>query len=188
VIRPLADDDLSQALPLAEEAVGTGWVTADDLTPGPGRRVVVAEVDGRVVGVASGRLDGPGALIGHRHAAVREAMRAALAPGDRTLLLLDLAAVAPGARGRGLYRALLDDRIARGAREGAALAVAFGWTPPDGCHIAPAMERGGFTARAEVAGFFRDASVAADARCPACGPPPCGCSAVLFVRRIAPGR
>lgn len=97
--------------------------------------------------------------------------------------MLDLAAVAPAARGRGHYRALLADRLTWGAARGAGHALAFGWTPPDGCHIAAAMEGAGFVARAPLPGFFHTASIETGALCPACGNP-CRCAAVLFTRPI----
>ena len=116
---------------------------------------------------------------------MRAALRAEIGPATPTLVFLKMAVVAPPARGRGLYGALLEDRIAWGRREGADLAIALGWTPPDGCHIAPAMARAGFAALAEIPGAYRSESVSAGAVCPVCGPPPCECSGVLFSRWIA---
>jgi GNAT superfamily N-acetyltransferase len=185
MIRPIADEDLGVALTIAEEGLGVGWLGLDDLRPTPGRRVVVAEHDGRVAGVASAVLRDVEGLLEAARADVGAALRAEIGPSSTpTLVLLDMAVVAPSARGRGLYRALLDDRIAWGRREGADLAIALGWTPPDGCHIAPAMARAGFTALAEVAGAYRSSSLSAGAACAACGPPPCECASILFSRWI----
>ncbi len=185
MVRPLAEDDLAVALAIVEEGIGVGWVSADDLRPKPGRRVVVAEHDGRVAGVATAVLRNAGALVEAAHPDVRAALRGEIGTATSTLLVLDMAVVAPAARGRGLYGALVGDRIAWGGREGASVAIALGWAPPDGCHIAPAMARAGFAALAEIAGVYASASVSAAAVCPACGDPPCECAAVLFSRRIA---
>ncbi len=183
MIRPLADADLLQALAIAQEAVGPGWAERGDLLPDPLRRVVVAVDAEGLVGVATAGLKEAGGLLRHRDPRVGRALGEAGIAGHETLLLLDLAAVAPSARGRGHYRALLDDRLAWGARAGALHALAFGWTPPDGCHIARAMELAGFVNRAELPGFFHEASIQTGALCPECGNP-CTCSAVVFTRPI----
>ena len=189
VIRPIADADLAPALAIAQEAVGPGWAEAQDLIADPPvrRRVVVAEEHGALVGVATAGLRDAIDLLRHRDPRVGRALTGAGIPGDSILLLLDLAAVVPAARGRGHYRALLDDRLAWGAREGASHALAFGWTPPDGCHIAPAMNRAGFTRHADLPGFFHRASIETGALCPACGNP-CRCGAAVFTRPIGPRR
>lgn len=66
--------------------------------------------------------------------------------------------------------------------------MAFGWTPPDDCHIAPAMARAGFARLTEIAGLFREVSVAKAGACPECGYP-CACAAVVVARALgAAGR
>lgn len=188
VIRPISDADLAPALAIAQEAVGPGWAEREDLLGDPARRrVVVAEDQGVLVGVATAGLRNAIELLHHRDPRVGRALAGAGIPGDSVLLLLDLAAVIPAARGRGHYRSLLDDRLAWGAREGAGHALTFGWTPPDGCHIAPAMERAGFTRHADLPGFFHRASIETGALCPACGNP-CLCGAAVFTCPIGPRR
>jgi len=171
---------------MAETAVGPGWATREDLEPAPGRLVVVGELDGRVAGVATARVDGPEGFRTHRMSLVRESLSPVLVADAMRVVLLDLAVVAPAARRRGLYGAPLRARTDWGAAQGASVAVAFGWTPPDGCHIAPAMESAGFERLALIEGFFHDASLGVDAICPECGPPPCSCAAVLFARPVDP--
>jgi GNAT superfamily N-acetyltransferase len=183
VIRPLRDADLPLALAIAQEGVGSGWAERDDLLPAPRRRVVVAETGGVIAGVATSGLRHAAGLLERGHPVARRTLAAAGIRTGQTILLLDLAAVTPAARGRGLYTALLADRLAWGARRGAAYAVAFGWTPPDGCHIAPAMARAGFAAHAAIPLFFHETSLLNGARCPACGNP-CVCAAVLFTRLL----
>ena len=99
----------------------------------------------------------------------------------------DLAVVAPAARGRGLYRALIDDRVAWALGEGAGLAVALGWTPPDGCHIAAAMARAGFTAVAEIPGVYRSSSRVRRRGLPGVRPPSLGCGRPATARRSCSG-
>ncbi len=185
MVRPIADEDLDVALAIVEEGIGAGWTKRDDLRPAPGRRVIVAEHDGRVAGVATASVREAEALLERADPDVRAALRKEIGVARPTVVVLDLAVVAPAARGRGLYRALIDDRVAWALGEGAGLAVALGWTPPDGCHIAPAMARAGFAAVAEIPGVYRSSSVSAGGVCPACGPPPCGCAGIVFSRWIA---
>lgn len=188
MVRPLADADAPRALAIAREGVGPGWAEPDDLRPGPHRRVVVAEDEhGVVVGVASAGLRAATGFLERGHPVVRTSLGSAGVRAGGTLALLDLAAVVPAARGRGHYRDLLEDRLAWAGRSGASHALAFGWTPPDGCHIAPAMARAGFARLAEIPRFFHEASLGNGALCPACGSP-CLCSAVVFVRPIGRGR
>lgn len=185
MIRPLRDPDLPRALAIAQEGVGAGWAEREDLLPDPLRRVVVAETADGLAGVATAGLREATALLGHRHPAVRRQLAAAGVRAGGTVLVLDLAAVSPDARGRGLYTALLADRLAWGAAQGAAHALAFGWTPPDGCHIAPAMIHAGFVGHAPIPRFFHDASLGNGSNCPVCGNP-CLCAAVVFTRPLGP--
>lgn len=185
MVRPIVESDLEVALGIVDEGIGSGWTGLDDLRPGPGRRVVVAEHDGRVAGVAGARLRDAATLLETANPDAAAALLVRIGSARPRVVVLDVAVVAPAARGRGLYGALVDDRVAWGRREGAGLAVALGWSPPDGCHIAPAMARAGFTALAEIGGVYRSDSVSASAVCPACGPAPCGCSGVLFSRWLA---
>jgi len=186
MIRALTDDDLAASLAIVDEGIGVGWVGADDLRPMPARRAVVAEHEGRVAGVATAMLRPVDELRDGGNPELWAALSAEIDGAAAPILVLDVAVVAPSARGRGLYTALVEDRVAWGRRQGAPLAMAIGWTPPDGCHIAPAMARSGFARRAELAGFYWSPSIAAGAVCPACGEPPCECAAILFTRRIAP--
>jgi GNAT superfamily N-acetyltransferase len=185
MVRSISEGELEVALAIVEEGIGTGWTTLDDLRPTPERRVVVAEHDGRVAAVAIARLRATAILMERAHPDAAAALGTVIGPAAPTVVVLSMAVVAPPARRRGLYGALVDDRVAWGLREGAGLAIALGWAPPDGCHIAPAMARAGFTALAQIAGVYRSDSIAAGAVCPACGPPPCDCPGVLFSRWIA---
>jgi hypothetical protein len=80
---------------------------------------------------------------------------------------------------------MLRDRIDWGRGVGATLLLSVGWTPPDGCHIAPAMARAGFTALARTSGLYRGKGIPEGARCIVCGSP-CDCDAVLFGRLVEP--
>lgn len=178
-MREIVPADVPGVLEILESSVGPGWLTADRLRPGPDRRVVVATMQERLAGVASAELrDWERALP--RNPRVRAALVALAGRAPRTAVHLEMGAVAPWARRRGLYGALLADRLAWGRSAGATLATTVGWTPPDGCHIAPAMRSAGFTTLGRVAGLFA-ADAPAGARCPVCGSP-CACDATWFAR------
>jgi len=184
MIRPITGADIPAVLAILEISIGPGWVTGPDLRPGPSRRVVVAETGGAVAGVGS-------AGVRSWHDAVpsdpeaRSAVLAFAGAAPRTVVYLEVAAVDPAARGRGLYTALLRDRIDWARAAGATLLLSMGWTPPDGCHIAPAMTHAGFTELARTGGLYRRPGIPEDARCLVCGSP-CDCDAVLFGRLVAP--
>lgn len=191
MIRTLVPGDADRAIAIAAAGIGPGWIGPGELTPAPGRRVVVAEEHGSVVGVATAalvplteRLEG--ATTGVRDPLSRHA--GAVARDRKALLLdLDLGVVAEESRGRGVYGRLLADRIAWGAREGAVLAMSIGWRAPDGCHIEGSMARAGFTRLATIDEFYLASSTAAGSGCPFCGSP-CRCPADLFARWIGPAR
>lgn len=182
----MTDQDLPEALRIAQEAVGVGWAGEGDLRGDPRRRVVVAESQGRILGVATAALLDAEPLLAATTPTARAVLRRQLGPrpAGSIILLLDLAAVAPASRRRGLYSELLADRLDWGRRAGASRAVAFGWAPTDGCHIEPAMARAGFARIARIEGHFREASVENGAICPECGNP-CVCAAVLFLRSLS---
>ena len=180
VIRPIATADLPSAVAVLAESIGPGWITSADLVPAPDRRVVVAEVDGGVAGVGTVSIrDWESSLPSDPDA--RAAVLALAGETPRTVGYLDAAAVAPAARGRGLYTAMLADRIGWAVGRRATLLMSVGWTPPDGCRIAGAMWRAGFAELARITGFYAGDRIPAGASCIHCGRP-CGCDAILFAR------
>lgn len=185
MIREIDAAEVAPALDLLGEAVGAGWYAAADLRPAPGRRVCVAPGAAGLDGVAMARLAPLRRWLERQHPAIAAAVAGwASAPElDRPTVHLDVAAVAPRARGRGLYGALVDDRIAWGAAAGGATAVAIGWSPPGGCRSEGPLLRAGFRRLAGVEGAYLAGSLAAGATCPACGRP-CRCAGLVLVRRL----
>lgn len=58
-----------------------------------------------------------------------------------------------------------------------------GWNAPDGVHIARIAHALHFVERATIPDYWRDDSLNKGYQCPACGNPPCRCSAVLYARQ-----
>jgi GNAT superfamily N-acetyltransferase len=103
-------------------------------------------------------------------------------------------AVRADRRGRGVA----SDLVARVEAAAAGLAFLHGlgtihvlanaWLPTDPALPTSAglFRRAGYEDLGEIAGFFRDFSVAAGAVCPACGQPPCHCSVRVMLKRLPP--
>jgi len=183
VIRPLRAEDVPAALALLEEGIGPGWIGPDDLRPGPSRHLVVAEEGGRVVGAAACAVRPLGEVLAELPSNGRARLGAFAGddPATAPVVVLDVAAVGPRYRGRGHYAGMLDSRMEWARAAGADIALAIGWAPPDGCHIAGSVGRAGFARLAELPGYYEGL----DGQCPHCGRP-CRCAAVLFARRLSP--
>jgi GNAT superfamily N-acetyltransferase len=181
VIRPLRTTDRPAAARLLDDTVGPGFWSFGDADV---RLSFVAMTAEGVAGVVLARLA----------AADDPDVRTALAPcaghfpaGAPVLHVRELA-VAPHARRGGLASRLLARAENEASALGARAAFAFGWLPagrpePDSV---PFYAAAGYTPGADIAGFFAEGSVAADARCPYCGDPPCGCAVRPFVKRLEP--
>ena len=147
---------------------------------------LVIEHAGNVLGVCLGSVLTPGAVGRLMRAGLPDVLHA------RRIGLLDTVVVHPDHTGRGLGTGLADaarDRFRRGkVRVWASVA----WNPtaatpkaPDGATLAPILDRAGMEPFAEVTDYWRTESLSHRFTCPACGEPPCECSAVMYAGAIA---
>lgn len=106
-------------------------------------------------------------------------------PGLNSLKLgrLDSIAVDPKGRGRGVGAALTRACLTGLRKQGCTGVVAYSWVH-DGDNSRPTLERAGFEEIAVIPEHWKEDSVARDLVCPACGEPPCLCSATLMLARI----
>lgn len=96
---------------------------------------------------------------------------------------LEAMAVEPGARRRGVGRALVEARLAFAGAVGSGSAVAVSWL--SGRDSSLGVFRGlGFEESEAVGEFYREESIRDGWICPVCQGP-CGCSAVFTARRIS---
>lgn len=183
LIRPLRSGDRQATATLLDDAVGAGFWGFGDAVEA---LQFVAEADARVTGAVLARL-APAGDDDVRTAFGEEAER--LAASGAPVLHVRAIAVAPEARRAGLARRLLacaeDEARAAGARA----AFLYAWLPAG--QPEPVAVRfyaaAGYTARPDIAGFYAEGSLAAGARCPACGGLPCRCAARPFVKALAAG-
>jgi ribosomal protein S18 acetylase RimI-like enzyme len=102
------------------------------------------------------------------------------------LLHITELAVDPEARGQGVATRLAEAAERAGSAAGAATALALAWLPatPDRPTSEGVFRRRAFADLGVMADFFREMSLATDARCPVCGPPPCRCAVRLFLKDL----
>lgn len=190
-VSPLTPSTVAAAAAILEDALGAGYVTADDLAPytdGGSHVALVATAAGSVTGaVTADLLNDADALLVHVPADMHAAVLAAVPElaGEDDVALLHSIAVMPQARGRGIARRLVADMTDLLVDSGARLIVSVGWTDHDGCHIAGPLTASGFHARGAIAGYWTEDSIAKGYACPTCGPA-CRCVARVFARGWAP--
>ncbi len=144
---------------------------------------LVAEHDGNVLGVCLASVFTPGAVGRLMRAGLPDVLHA------RRIGLLDTLAVHPDHTGQGLGSRLADaarDRFrARKVRVWASVAWHPAAATPDTPTLAPILDRAGMEPFAEVTDYWRTESLSHRFTCPACGEPPCECSAVMYAGAIA---
>jgi GNAT superfamily N-acetyltransferase len=182
LIRTLRDGDRPATTTLLDDAVGAGFWSFGDT----GDAVqFVAEAGACVAGAVLALL-APAGDCDVRTAFGEEAER--LAASGAPVLHVHAIAVAPDARRAGLARRLLARAEDEARAAGARAAFLYAWLPAG--QPEPVAVRfyaaAGYTARPDIAGFYAEASLAAGARCPACGGLPCRCTARPFVKALAP--
>ena len=96
---------------------------------------------------------------------------------------LQMLAVEPGARSRGIGRALLKARIDRLEAQGVKRLIAFAWTSEQGgCHAGPLLEEAGLRPLVTVERFYEAETLENGVGCPVCGHDGCRCAAVIYIR------
>jgi GNAT superfamily N-acetyltransferase len=97
--------------------------------------------------------------------------------------LLRAIAVRASYRDRGVGTELTTAGANWCAAKGATAMLAFGWSSPQGCHIAGVMDATQFEQVAELENYWTEDSKAKHYLCPACGPI-CSCSAVVYSKAL----
>jgi len=180
LIRALEEGDKPAVTLLLDDAVGAGFWGFG----GPGDALAfVAVAAEEVTGAILCRLerDGePDALIAFG------ANEPPLFAPDGPILHVRAVAVAPAARRAGVARRLVARAEARASARGAGASYLFAWLPagrPEPAAV-PFYAAAGYVPGRVLEDFYAAGSVAADARCPYCGPPPCGCAARPYTKRL----
>lgn len=179
-IRDATRGDLAAMRRIMDVQIGHGQleVTLDALSEdGPGF-ALVAVVDRTVAGLCLCSVMKPGSIARALRSGLPDVLRA------RRIGLLDTVAVAPGMTGRGLGSALVDEARARFRARKVRVWATAAWKSPEGVTVSTILARAGMQPFTEVPDFWREASLSQGFRCPACGTPPCTCSAVMYAGQV----
>lgn len=156
-IRESTAEDLHAVSELLDSTIGAGFWNHDELLCG---QLLVADLDGSVVGVGAASLDAAGT--------------GATGPVGQIRLI----AVDTRVRGRGIATALIRELVAWCERGGATSCLAYAWVHR-GSGIAPlarALKRSGFELTGRIDGLYAGVG----ATCPACSCAPCECPADVY--------
>ena len=181
-MRPLLETDRPAAARILDDAVGAGFW---GFTDGADGLSFVAVTEGGVAGVVLARLapaDDADVRIAFCGSAT--ARRRCRRPRPARARHRRRARGAPGRASRGGCWPAPRPRRTRAAREPPSCTPGCrpGGRSPSPC---ASTRRPATTPRPDIAGFYAEGSVAAGARCPYCGDPPCRCAARPFIRLAA---
>lgn len=178
-IDPIEKRHVPAVLQIAEKQLGQAYIDTNDLLA-PGNIAIRAYVDGKNIGFCTGK------VISKQDAYAKVPQLAEL--NLKQLELVDtvglVASVAtdPKFTGRGVGSALVSHCIQELARRDIDVFMMTGWKSSRGVHIGSIAENHGFEKVLEVREFWKEDSVRHGYECPACGRPPCLCSAIVYIR------
>ncbi len=84
---------------------------------------------------------------------------------------------------KGIGIDLLNDSLRLIEEKKVAIMLGFAWKSKKGVNAKRILERNGFHELIEVKKFWFDESLKENYSCPDCGNPPCGCSAIIFLKK-----
>lgn len=103
---------------------------------------------------------------------------------SRRIGLLDTVAVHPDHTGQGIGTALVATARDRFRSRKVRVWSTAVWRPTSGSGLEPVITRAGMRPFTEVPSFWREASEAQGFSCPACGAPPCDCTAAMYAGAV----
>lgn len=190
--RRLTPEDFERVIDIADRTLGPGYLTRDELAAfldteqgQPGHLGRIWTLVGEVAGFGSARLLRKGGLAEHL-----ERLRPFLTkgrlldelPAHHRVGLLDQVIVEPEFQNRGVGSQQAEFLSWQLKEAGAKRLLATAWHHDGHTPLAGVLRRQGFTSILQVDNFWRQDSLLRGYRCQACGTPPCGCSAEIFVR------
>lgn len=181
MLRPLTAADVPSALAIADEQLGPGYLDVSGLAAhidSDERLCDVACIGATVAGFSLMEVASPqviaARLLGGRAWFTREY------GGHARIGYRSLTAVGAAHQGRGVANALVEHGLAVLAQR-VRLVVCEAWRSTT-THIGRTLERHGYRVVREVPRYWAEESVRRGYACRRCGAPPCGCSAVFYVR------
>jgi ribosomal protein S18 acetylase RimI-like enzyme len=181
---PIERQVLPSILRIAEKQLGDSYVSESSLL-GEGRFGYYATIAGKPAGFCVGRLL-PVQKFLDLYQKIKERGVRSLGLAD-TLGLITCIAVDEDYKERGVGNALIDRCASVLVAQGAQVLASTGWKSSNGVHIGGLMKMHGFEQLMEIPDFWKEDSVTHNYKCPECGPPPCHCSAVFYVKHLTGG-
>ena len=179
-IRDATRADLVAMRAILDVQIGHGYLDAavDGLYRDSEGFALVAVVDRTVAGVCLCSVMKPGTVAQALRSGLPDVLR------SRRIGVLDTVAVRPEMTGRGLGTALVDAAQDRFRSRKVRVWATAAWKSQVGITLESILTRAGMRPFTEVPDFWRGASLAEGFFCPACGTPPCECSAVMFSGQV----
>ena len=187
VIVPVEDRDVSAVLRIAEERLGDAYINRSDLRTDVDNIAYCAKVKSIVVGFATARVVETEKLLRRIEEPVAKDLLL-LRPikrrieGESSVGHVSAAAITRSVEGRGLGAELIGRCIEGLEERSMNIMVATAWKSPDGFQAASILECRGFQKVIDIPGYWEKDSLTNGYSCPACGMPPCHCTAALYVR------
>lgn len=177
-VRDYDEGDRPAVLRLADEQLGEGYLDIGTIGRAGSDQeafIKIATVDGVVAGFLRCLVQDQEAVVTMVRGPLPRHLRLAQEIG-----VVKSIAVALGAQGRGLGTELLRAGADEFRKRGIEAACAVAWKRGDHINIKGVLERASFTPFAEVPDYWGEESLRLGYGCPACGTPPCRCSAVMY--------
>ena len=176
-IRNVTEDDISTVIDIADQELGKDYIKESKLKD-PEIISICAEVEGKIVGFATGRVLDSSDLneSGERF----DKIKIPELEYTPKVGLVGSIATEHEYRKRGIGTALLDGCLTRLKAQGARLILMTAWKSPRGIHIGSIAEKHGFRSRYEVPNFWAEGSKLKQYSCSECLGGICSCTAVIF--------
>lgn len=179
-ICPISQATLSSCVSIANSTLGDGYIPEKDFLNTDSYNIC-GVVRGEVVGLALGRIYSP-EEFGSRFPKVACMMSESYQIPD-VIGWVSSVAVRPDHQRRGIGRSLVQYMLRYFDNKQVSVVSMIGWLAPDGVHISGVARALGFLEKGRIADYWYEDSLSKGYSCPACGKPPCRCSAVWYVRQ-----
>jgi GNAT superfamily N-acetyltransferase len=185
-IHNITANDVTEVLKIAEGQLGDAYINSSDLMSSKTGIALCAKLQDRIVGFGTAKIidakDFYSKLLSFfsNDTALRPLQRRL--EGEKTIGLIASVATAPSATGRGIGTMLIAECIEHLEKLDINIIAATAWRSSKGVQAGSILENRGFQSVLEIANYWKDDSEKHCYMCPVCGPPPCQCSAVIYLR------
>ncbi len=178
-IKIISNKHVPAILNIAERQLGNAYINVEDLLNDK-NIAIYASVRNNIVGFCTGKK----MSLENLYKDIPQLADMKLKQLDAVENLGFLASVAtePNYLGRGVGSALIEYCITELENKELNVLVMTGWKSGKGVHIGGIAKKYNFEKLKEIPNFWKEDSIKNSYNCPSCGPPPCLCSAVVYIR------